>query len=72
MKIVVIGANGTIGSAIVQALGQDHQLVKVGKTRGDVQLDIADPYSVHTAFGQIGPCGLPAGLRFPGGVARFE
>jgi NAD(P)-dependent dehydrogenase (short-subunit alcohol dehydrogenase family) len=55
MKIVVIGANGTIGSAVVQALGQDHELVTVGKTRGDVQLDIADPDSIHTAFGQIGP-----------------
>ena len=40
MKIVVIGAPGTIGRAIVAELGAGHDIVEVGKSRGDGGLGI--------------------------------
>ena len=35
MKIVVIGATGTIGSRIAKALEGKHEVVKVGKSSGE-------------------------------------
>lgn len=55
MKIVVLGATGTIGSAVVKALGSDHEVIKVGKSNGEVNVDLADSSSLHAAFDQIGP-----------------
>ncbi|OZG72431.1 short chain dehydrogenase [Hahella sp. CCB-MM4] len=54
MKIVIVGATGTIGSAVVSALESKHELVKVGKTKGDVNLDITDVDSIRSALQQIG------------------
>ena len=54
MKIVVIGASGTIGSAVVQAIKGEHEVVKAGKSHGDVQLDMTDPASIRQAFDRVG------------------
>jgi NAD(P)-dependent dehydrogenase (short-subunit alcohol dehydrogenase family) len=54
MKIVVVGATGTIGKAVVAALQDRHEIVKVGKSRGDRQVDIADSESIRHLFEQIG------------------
>ncbi|WP_428625222.1 short chain dehydrogenase [Sedimenticola sp.] len=55
MKIVVLGATGTIGSAVINALGDDQEVIKVGKSNGDMNVDITDSSSIHRAFDQIGP-----------------
>lgn len=34
MKIIVIGASGTIGRAVSEELGQRHDVIRVGRTRG--------------------------------------
>ena len=54
MKIVVVGATGTIGKAVVAALAGRHEVVKVGKRGGDRQVDITDSASIHRLFEQIG------------------
>lgn len=54
MKIVVIGGNGTIGSAVVEAFAQEHEVIKVGKSSGDVTVDITDTESIKAAFAKIG------------------
>lgn len=54
MRIVVIGATGTIGKAVVAALEDRHELVKVGQTGGDHQVDIADSGSIRRLFDRIG------------------
>jgi uncharacterized protein YbjT (DUF2867 family) len=38
MKIIVVGATGTIGRAIVDELSPRHELVKVGNQSGDVNV----------------------------------
>ena len=55
MKIIVVGATGTIGSAVTAELEKDHEVVKAGFSQGDVQVDIADIASIRAMFEQIGP-----------------
>lgn len=54
MKIILIGASGTIGSSIASALEKDHQLIKVGSKSGDLQININDPASIKTLYDKVG------------------
>jgi NAD(P)-dependent dehydrogenase (short-subunit alcohol dehydrogenase family) len=54
MKIIVIGATGTVGKAVVEQLGQRHQIVAVGSSSGQYQADIADIAQVRAVFEKIG------------------
>ena len=54
MKILIIGANGTIGSKVCEALSANHEIIKVGKTSGDIQADIADAGSIKNMFEKSG------------------
>lgn len=54
MKITVIGASGTIGKAVVQELGARHEIIQVGNTHGDYQVDITDIGKVRALFAQTG------------------
>ncbi|WP_067450777.1 short chain dehydrogenase [Actinomadura macra] len=49
MKIVVIGATGTIGTAVVGLLGKMHEVVQVSR-KGPVRVDLADPASIDALF----------------------
>lgn len=54
MKIIVIGASGTIGSKVSGLLAEEgHQIIKVGKTSGDYQVDIADTASVAALYKKV-------------------
>jgi NAD(P)-dependent dehydrogenase (short-subunit alcohol dehydrogenase family) len=54
MKIVVVGATGTIGKAVVKELSGRHETISVGKTHGQHQVDIADSKSLRTLFETLG------------------
>jgi NAD(P)-dependent dehydrogenase (short-subunit alcohol dehydrogenase family) len=54
MKIIVIGATGTVGKAVVEQLGQRHEIVAVGSSSGQYQADIADIAQVRAVFEKIG------------------
>jgi NAD(P)-dependent dehydrogenase (short-subunit alcohol dehydrogenase family) len=54
MKIVVIGATGTIGGAVVKLLRQRHQVIAVSRSSGDYRADITDKASIETALRAIG------------------
>src|SRR5262245_41998941 len=53
-KIVVIGASGTIGQCITQALAGRHEVIAVGSKSGALQADIADRAQVEALFDKIG------------------
>ncbi|MBZ4318280.1 short chain dehydrogenase [Streptomyces huiliensis] len=54
MKILLVGATGTIGRAVHTALtGRGHQVVTVGRTGGDLRLDVSDPAAVTRLYGQV-------------------
>ncbi|MFT2018245.1 short chain dehydrogenase [Streptomyces sp. 796.1] len=53
MKILVIGATGTIGSAVADALEESsHQVVKASR-RGPVTVDVDVPASLDALFTQV-------------------
>ena len=54
MKIIIVGASGTIGKTIASALEKDHEVIKVGSKSGDIQADITSPESIENMFKQVG------------------
>lgn len=54
MKIIVVGATGTIGSAVTKELGARHDIVKVGGASGDVQVDMTSSDSIRRMYQTIG------------------
>ena len=54
MKIVVIGASGTVGRAVTEVLSRTHDVVRVGRTQGDYLVDITSQESVQALFEKIG------------------
>lgn len=54
MKILLVGALGTVGRAVAAELGGRHELVSAGRQGGDLRLDLADPASIEAAFLQLG------------------
>ena len=54
MKIIIVGAAGTVGGTAVDALSGRHEIVRVGKTSGDVQMDIEDIDSIRAMYEQVG------------------
>lgn len=66
MKILVIGATGTVGQGIVHELERDNQIIRVGKTQGDFQVDLSSEESVRDLFSQTGK--VDAVISATGGV----
>ncbi|MGK9174714.1 short chain dehydrogenase [Yokenella regensburgei] len=56
MKILVIGASGTIGRAVVDMLAREgtHDIIRAGRTSGDVQVDLTSDESVSALFRKTG------------------
>lgn len=54
MKIVVIGASGTIGAAVAAELRKRHEVVGAGRTGGGLLVDIAQPDSIDRFYAEIG------------------
>lgn len=56
MRILAVGATGTIGSAVCAALeSRGHQVVRVGSSTGDFRADIANPTSLRALYATAGP-----------------
>jgi NAD(P)-dependent dehydrogenase (short-subunit alcohol dehydrogenase family) len=54
MKIVIVGATGTVGRTAVDALSGRHEVIRVGRTSGDVQMDIEDIDSIRAMYQEVG------------------
>ena len=54
MKIILIGATGTIGQKVHERLQENHQVIPVGFKDGDYQVDIAERDSIQNLFDQVG------------------
>jgi NAD(P)-dependent dehydrogenase (short-subunit alcohol dehydrogenase family) len=55
LRILVVGASGVLGRAIVAELSPRHDIVSAGSKSGDVRIDIADPASVVAGLKAVGP-----------------
>lgn len=54
MKVIVIGATGVIGQAVSEVLAARHEVIRVGKSQAQHQVDMTDIDSVHRLFEQVG------------------
>lgn len=54
MRILVVGASGIIGRAVVAELGARHDIVAAGRSTGDVKIDITDAASIRAAYAKLG------------------
>ncbi|MBB4862767.1 NAD(P)-dependent dehydrogenase (short-subunit alcohol dehydrogenase family) [Pseudomonas nitritireducens] len=54
MKIILIGASGTLGQAVANELGPRHEIIRVGRNSGDYRVDITDSASIRALFEQVG------------------
>jgi NAD(P)-dependent dehydrogenase (short-subunit alcohol dehydrogenase family) len=54
MKIIIIGATGTIGKVVTEELSKRHEIIKASRNKGDIQVDIQSPKSIETMYKHVG------------------
>lgn len=54
MKIIIVGASGTMGSYLVNALEKEHEIIRADRHGKDVQVDITSPASIENMYKQVG------------------
>jgi NAD(P)-dependent dehydrogenase (short-subunit alcohol dehydrogenase family) len=54
MKVLIVGATGIIGRAVMGELGQRHEIITAGRSSGDLRVDITHIESIRAMFEQAG------------------
>jgi NAD(P)-dependent dehydrogenase (short-subunit alcohol dehydrogenase family) len=67
MRVLVVGATGTIGRAVVDALRADHEVIGVSRNEGPARVDITRPDSIRDMYEKIGE--VDAVVSCAGGAA---
>lgn len=55
MRILLIGATGTIGSAVAEPLSKIHEILPVGHSSGERRVDLASKASIEALYAAAGP-----------------
>lgn len=55
MKILLVGAQGTVGRGVAAELGPRHEILDAGRQSGSILLDLADRDSIRAALETVGP-----------------
>jgi NAD(P)-dependent dehydrogenase (short-subunit alcohol dehydrogenase family) len=55
LRILVIGASGELGRAIVKELKDRHEIISAGSNSGDIRIDISDPASIVAGLAKAAP-----------------
>jgi NAD(P)-dependent dehydrogenase (short-subunit alcohol dehydrogenase family) len=55
MRILVVGAQGTVGQAVMKALSARHDIVTAGRSGGDITVDLTKADSVSAMYAKLGP-----------------
>jgi NAD(P)-dependent dehydrogenase (short-subunit alcohol dehydrogenase family) len=54
MRIIIVGASGTIGKAVVAELGKRHEVLTAGRSSGDLKVDLMDRASIEAMYAAAG------------------
>ncbi len=54
MKIIIVGATGTIGKYLVSAFEKEHEIIKVSTTGGDIPTDITNTQAIEEMYRKAG------------------
>lgn len=69
MRVLHVGATGLIGEAVAHAIeAAGHAVVRVGRSTGELTVDLSDPDSIEALYGAAGPVDA---VVCTAGVARF-
>lgn len=55
MRILIVGATGTIGRAVVEALAPKHEIVAVTRSTAPTRVDVSDADSIRAMYRAVGP-----------------
>jgi NAD(P)-dependent dehydrogenase (short-subunit alcohol dehydrogenase family) len=55
MKIIIVGATGTMGTYLSSAFENEHEIIRVASQGGDFQVDITSPEEIEKFFQEVGP-----------------
>jgi NAD(P)-dependent dehydrogenase (short-subunit alcohol dehydrogenase family) len=69
MRIIVVGATGTIGGAVVEALASRHEILQVSHKSTPITVDLANPDSIRAMYKATG---LVDAVVSTAGLARFS
>jgi NAD(P)-dependent dehydrogenase (short-subunit alcohol dehydrogenase family) len=75
MRILVVGATGTIGGAVVDALASRHEILRIGNKTTAITVDLAKPDSIramYKATGMVDAVISAAGLAKFGPLAKLS
>ncbi|MFD2444373.1 short chain dehydrogenase [Bacillus sp. CGMCC 1.16607] len=54
MRVLLIGATGTIGSAVRKELASNHEVITAGRNEADVYVDITSQESIKNMYQSVG------------------
>ncbi|NEI74380.1 short chain dehydrogenase [Rhizobium lusitanum] len=72
MRIVIIGASGTIGRRLSNDLKGRHEIITAGRTSGMLAVDIAHSESIREMFEKVGPVDACVCVAASGAMDDFE
>ena len=54
MKIIIVGATGTMGTYLSSAFEKEHEIIRAASEGGDFQVDITSPEAIENFFKSVG------------------
>ncbi|MDN3677663.1 short chain dehydrogenase [Flavobacterium paronense] len=55
MKIIIVGATGTMGTYLSSAFEKENEIIRAASEGGDFQVDITSPEAIEKFFQAVGP-----------------
>ena len=54
MRILIVGGSGTVGKAAAAELGRRHDIIRAGRSSGDLTVDVMSEASVKAMYAKLG------------------
>jgi NAD(P)-dependent dehydrogenase (short-subunit alcohol dehydrogenase family) len=54
MKIIIVGASGTMGNYLSNAFEKEHQVIRADRKSPEVQVDITSPQAIENMYKKVG------------------
>jgi NAD(P)-dependent dehydrogenase (short-subunit alcohol dehydrogenase family) len=54
MKIIIVGASGTMGTYLSNSFEKEHEVIRAGRNGADLQVDITSPAAIERMYKEAG------------------